>query len=255
MKKILYTLFVVFSLASCGGNDDSNPIDPTPTFDNWNDPANPNYTDGKYNTLKGEWQLIQRNGANVTEFLVYKFADNFTLSEATTEPAEEKDPTYTNSKSYITNDKEYKIGNTVYKYAIAGTLESARLTIQEGNTTLTFKPYESKVWSWKGDWNSPSDPHYSIYNGKYNPIKGTWKLTHENGLPTTEITYYSFNDNFEWKQGYYSSILIGKYIINDTGIRNTKNNAPYKYTIKENILTLIGMDNAKGIHLILTKYD
>lgn len=223
MKKILYTLFVVFSLASCGGNDDPDPVDPTPTFDNWNDPTSPNYTDGKYNTLKGEWQLIQRNGANVTEFLVYKFADNFTLSEATTEPAEEKDPTYTNSKSYITNDKEYKIGNTVYKYAIAGTLESAKLTIQEGNTTLTFKSYESKVWSWKGDWNSPSDSHYAIYNGKYNPIKGTWKMTHVGGEPVVgNPQYYRFNEDFTIETSYNGNtgfMTKHKYWINDTGVK------------------------------------
>ncbi|PXV69196.1 hypothetical protein CLV62_101465 [Dysgonomonas alginatilytica] len=245
MKKILYLLLTAFTLTACGGGDDPDPTDPTdPTskFDNWNDPASSHYTDGKYNTLKGEWQLTQRNGANASDFLVYKFDSNFKLWEATTEPAEEKDPTYGTSKTYITNDKEYKIANTVYQYAIAGTLESARLTIKDGNTTLTFKPYESKVWSWKGDWNSKTDPHYATYNGKYNPIKGTWKMTYVGGVPA-DTEYYRFNDDFTVERspnGENRFESKRKYWINDTGVKEDAFNIhlsyTYSYKIEGNVL-------------------
>ena len=223
MKKILFFLLTAITLTACG-SDDPDPIKETP-FDNWNDPANPHYTNGKYNPMVGEWQLLQRNGVDATDFLVYKFDSKFTQSEATVEPTEEKEPVYSNSKSYITNDKEYKIATTVYSYAIAGTLENARLTIKEGNTTLTFKPYVSKVWSWKGDWNSPSNPHYEIYKGKYNPIVGTWKLTHVGGEPNVgNPTYYHFKDDFTLEQSYSSTpgSIVGikrKYWINDIGVK------------------------------------
>lgn len=261
MKKILFLLLATITFASCGG-DDPDPIKETP-FDNWNDPANPHYTDGKYNPIAGEWQLVQRNGADVTDFLVYKFATNFTISEATVEPAEEKEPTYSNSKSYTINDKQYKIANTVYSYAIAGTLESARLTIKEGNATLTFKPYASKVWSWKGDWNSTSDPHYAIYKGKYNPIVGTWKLTHVGGEPivSTELIYYRFNDNFTVEQSYYPTsgfYSSRKYWINDTGIKEDSfgihPSYSSKYKIENNILYIRSMRPKQGQGMTFSRY-
>lgn len=221
MKKILFFLLTAITLTACS-SDDPDPIKETP-FDNWNDPANPHYTNGKYNPMVGEWQLLQRNGVDATDFLVYKFDSKFTQSEATVEPTEEKEPVYSNSKSYITNDKEYKIGNTVYSYAIAGTLENARLTIKEGNTTLTFKPYVSKVWSWKGDWNSPSNPHYEIYKGKYNPIVGTWKLTHVGNDPVNYSSYTRFNEDFtvedDSTNGNTGFQDKRKYWINDTGVK------------------------------------
>lgn len=261
MKKILFFLLAAITLTACG-SDDPDPIKETP-FDNWNDPANPHYTNGKYNPMVGEWQLLQRNGVDATDFLVYKFDSKFTQSEATVEPAEEKEPVYSNSKSYITNDKEYKIGNIVYSYAIAGTLENARLTIKEGNTTLTFKPYVSKVWSWKGDWNSPSNPHYEIYKGKYNPIVGTWKLTHVGGEPifNSELIYYRFNDNFTVEQsayatsGFYSS---RKYWINDTGVKEDAfgihPSYSSKYKIEDDVLNMQSMHPKKGQGMTFTRY-
>lgn len=233
MKKILYLLLLAFTFTACGGDDPDLII--TTSFDNWNDPANSHYTDGKYNPILGEWQLIQRNGVDATDFMVYKFDSNFTQSEAKTEPAEDKEPAYSNSKSYILNDKEYKASNTVYPYAIAGTLENARLTIKDGNTTLIFKPYISKVWSWKGDWNSPSDPHYAIYKGKYNPIKGTWMLTHVGSGAINYTKYYRFNDDFTLEEsvspttGFYDK---RKYYINDTGVKENAYSSQPSYTRK-----------------------
>lgn len=262
MKKILYLLLSIITFTACGG-DDPDPI-VEKTFDNWNDPANPHYAEyqGKYNPIKGEWQLIQRNGTDITDFLVYKFTDSFTLSEAATEPAEEKEPTYTTPKSYIINDKEYKIDSKIYSYGIAGALESAKLSIKEGNATLTFKPYESKVWSWKGDWNSPSDPHYTQYNGKYNPIKGTWKMTHVGGNAVVgNPQYYRFNDDFIVETSYSGNTGFQtqrKYWINDTGIKEDtfgdNTSYTYKYKIVENTLYYQAMLPRTGNLITFSKY-
>lgn len=253
MKKIWFLLLTVITFTACGG-DDPDPIKETP-FDNWNDPTNPNYTDGKYNPIAGEWQLIQRNGAAVTDFLLYKFDSKLTRLKTTVEPADEKEPAYSNSKPYIISNKQYKIDNTLYSYAIAGTLESARLTITEGNITLTFKPYESKVWSWKGDWNSPTDPHYNTYKGKYNPIKGTWKLTHvgENAVTASNVVYTRFNEDFtveESNNGYTNFRDKHKYWINDIGIRENSYaihpSYTFKYKIEGNTLYYQAMLPGKG---------
>lgn len=251
MKKLLYLLFVLTVLSACGSDDP----DPTPTpppiteWDgDWNDSKDPHYTQykGQYNPIAGEWIVVKKNGVTFNEFMVYKFDTNRTLSTATVKPAEGKAPIFGTANSYIINDKAYKIKNTIYKYKLASDMKTLEIT--DGTVTLVLQPYESGVWRWKGDWNDPNDPHYAIYNGKYNPIKGTWKLTHvgDNEVLPSNVKYHRFNEDFTTEVAYHPAFPNEghydkrKYWINDTGVREdryaTQPMVTYEYKIEGNIL-------------------
>lgn len=239
MRKLLFLLTVLLAATACS-SDDPDPIG-SKDFDDWNNPSSENYKPDGYNPIKGDWILTEKNGSTEVDFLVYRFSNDLNMSQATKKPAEDKDPTYGNKEKYAINNTSFKAGNDIYTYNIQGTLEKAVLTLKNGSNTLKMKPYESGVWRWKGDWNNPKDTHYAQYQGKYNPIKGTWKLTHVDGKPIKYSEFYRFSANFVWERsanGDAAFEFVDKYTINDTGFEAASDYYKHQYFIKDNILTI-----------------
>lgn len=251
MKKIFYIFLFSFLLTACGSDDNypaPNP-DPTPSDWNgdWNDKNDKNYKPEGYNPIEGEWQAYSLNGKEYTDHYYIKFSDERYMYEYKKKPEEGKDPVFNTLKQYIINDKAFRAGkNEYYKY----NLKNNVLTLTNSSNTWLLKPYIYKEWRWEGNWNDPKDSHYAEYQGKYNPIKGEWKLTHSGGVETSSSVWYTFTEDFKWIDRDASD----SYIINETGVRIVKNNATYKYTINANILILEGKSqNTQGILLQLKK--
>lgn len=238
MKKLTYILLTVFLLTACSSDDNypsPNPDpDPTPSDWNgdWNDKNDPNYKPEGYNPIEGEWVAYSLNGKNYTESFFLKFSSDLIMTKSSIKPAEDKDPVFDDAEKYIINDKGFRLKQDNYcRYSLKNNI----LTVFISPNTWILKPYVHKEWRWEGDWNDPKDPHYVQYKGKYNPIKGKWKLTHIDGRETSLYAEHTFTDTFEWINGTHST---SKYQINDTGIKKIKDNQTYKYKIENNTLNL-----------------
>lgn len=248
MKKIFYIFLSSFLLTACGSDDNypaPNP-DPTPSDWNgdWNDKNDKNYKPEGYNPIEGEWQAYSLNGKEYTDHYYIKFSSDLNMSESKVKPAEDKDPTYPDLKKYVINNTAFRVGkDNFYKYNIKNNV----LTLINSSNTWLLKPYVHKEWRWDGDWNDPKDSHYAQYQGKYNPIKGEWILTHIDGSETTLREIFIFTETFEWSDEIRPTT---KYQINGTGIKSSRDNLAYKYVIENNTLSLQQMLPKKGSILL-----
>jgi hypothetical protein len=236
MKKILYLFMFTLIFAACSSSDDPDPVKPDPKpgeptnpipesewKGDWNDKLDPtNYKPeygGQYNPLFGKWILTSQNGKAVTDFLVYDFASSGVWNVADKKPADGKAPEYKRLDNKIKiNDTAIKNSKgVIFKYQVSTDRKS--MTLFDGSTTMTFAEYDNNgVWYWRGDWNNPKDAGYRPeYNGKYNPIVGTWKLVSVGGH-NVEPIYYQFNDDFTITERHDPIATKRSYKINDTGV-------------------------------------
>lgn len=261
MKKIFALVWAITMLSACSSSDDPNPNPPNPPITewdgDWNDSQNPNYAeyDGEYNPIEGEWIVTNKNGALSDDFLVYKFDRYRLMYLATVKPDKDKEPKFGKSVKYIINDKAFKTDNTIYKYTVAS--DKSSLEITDGTDILYMKPYESGAWKWKGDWNDPDDPHYAIYQGKYNPIVGRWRLTHVGGT-TVQSGFQCFNEDFTVENP-SNPTSKRRYWINDTGVKednfNIHKSYTYSYRIEGDTLYYRTMLPSMGEGMRFVRYD
>lgn len=277
IQKILTLFLSVSLLTSCGSDNDSftneggsnngnnnsstiiatpgmaKPVNPIPESSwagDWNDKADPNYQTTWYNPLEGYWILTGVNGKTTDQFLAYNFSHGLGIEGITKKPAEGVFPPFESAELYMyqINDKQIKVRNGyIYTYSVAS--DRSWMTLYDGTNTYTFGVYDNNgVWYWKGDWNSKSSPYYSVYQGKYNPVKGTWKVYRDNGKGVAYTEYYRFNDdiqieayNPEFDQNYTRT---RKYEVNDIGIKQDNwsllGYSTMKYWIKQDTLYLQG---------------
>lgn len=256
MKKILYLFMFTLIFAACSSSDDPSPVKPDPKpgeptnpipesewKGDWNDKLDPtNYKPeygGQYNPLFGKWILTSQNGKAVSDFLVYDFASSGVWNVADKKPSEGKAPEYKRLDNKIKiNDTAIKNSKgVIFKYQVSTDRKS--MTLFDGSTTMTFTEYDNNgVWYWRGDWNNPKDAGYRPeYNGKYNPIVGTWKLISVGGTPMTE--YFRFYDDFTM-ESIYRPDTRRSYKINDTGVwedsYSTVKSSYYQYKIEGNTM-------------------
>lgn len=166
------------------------------------------------------------------------------MYEYTKKPDEGKDPVFNSFREYIINDKAFKAKTDLY---YTYNLKNNILTLINSSSTWLLKPYIYKEWRWEGNWNDPKDSHYAEYQGKYNPIKGEWKLTHVDGMETTLREIFIFTETFEWSDEIRPTT---KYKINGTGINSSRDDLYYKYIIANNTLSLQQMKPQKGAILL-----
>lgn len=257
MKKLILLLSLPLWFMACSSSDNPDP-DPKPEpgipesewLGDWNDPENPNYETykGSYNPLRDvSWELTEVNGKATDEYLIYEFyinrnnPKNNEIRYCNIKPKEGKDPSvFVGISGLEMNDKQLKIKGVIYEYNVKGIVEDKILTLSDRKTTRKFKVYQKLAWSWLGDWNDPKDPHYEKYKGQYNPIKGVWKITYNNG-----IEYYKFSSDFRFttKFGDEQSWKGGiKYVINNKGYgityNGSKNMTHSRYTLSDDKKTL-----------------
>ncbi|MFT4170454.1 MAG: hypothetical protein QM653_15150 [Dysgonomonas sp.] len=247
MKKIFYIFLFSFLLTACGSDDNypaPNP-DPTPSDWNgdWNDKNDKNYKPEGYNPIEGEWQAYSLNGKEYTDHYYIKFSDKRYMYEYTKKPAEGKDPVFNSFREYIINDKAFKAKTDLY---YTYNLKNNILTLINSSSTWLLKPYIYKEWRWEGNWNDPKDSHFAEYQGKYNPIKGEWKITHIDGLETSSKSIITFTEDFKWINEIGE---VSKYNINATGLESLKDYYRHKYTITDNTLILLTMFPKQGVPL------
>ena len=255
MKKLLLIALIAISFSACGGSDDDNgggsSKSTSPFVDgqgvttqwqgNWNDQSNSNYAtyQGKYNPIGGTyWEIVSKNGSAYNDMVVYMITGSG-FRYATTFNSDKTDLTWSSSVTTEINDKQIKVNGKVFEYKlITFTTTDEKLQIYDGKDTYVFKVYD-RTWYWKGDWNDPFDRHYQLYQGKYNPLKGTWKKTHQQGQPTDDGIHIRYGDDLIY---YYSTDGIdfwsrGRFEINDTAVDDSN---IYTYKITGNTVELYG---------------
>lgn len=278
MKKLLSLLFLSTILFACGSDDDDNnggdnnggggkgtttqlgkTTNPIPESE-WkgyaNDPESPNYIgEGKtyVSPIWGDWVLTHENGTATNRFVAYQFVYGQGWYSMLTKPAEGAKPNFSNLIVYQYNDTQLRDekNNILYNYKVSADLNT--MTLFDGSNTWAFKKYDNNgVWKWKGDWNSETEsPYYALYNGKYNPVKGVWKLVVSGGFTVDYDQYCRFDDNFSLYKSYELNTnyrFHTKYQINDDGIWGTddsliKNYSTNKYWIEGNTLYLQGVQS------------
>lgn len=202
-----------------------------------------NYKPEGYNPIEGEWQAYSLNGKEYTDHYYIKFSDKRYMYEYTKKPAEGKDPVFNSFREYIINDKAFKAKTDLY---YTYNLKNNILTLINSSSTWLLKPYIYKEWRWEGNWNDPRDSHFAEYQGKYNPIKGEWKITHIDGLETSSKSIITFTEDFKWINEIGE---VSKYNINATGLESLKDYYRHKYTITDNTLILLTMFPKQGVPL------
>ncbi|NDW19091.1 hypothetical protein D0T53_09215 [Dysgonomonas sp. 216] len=267
MKKICLLLLLTTLFVACGGDDDNN--DPNegkyfPLTDwagDWNDPDDDAYKEeyeGKYRPMWGVWKVEKINGKEYTDYLVYCWTSEFTWESTTKRPDNGDRPyfryPYKGEKFYV-NDKMIKTDKRLYKYEIKIVNDDFEMTLTDGADTWLLRYYVGEGSVWLGDWNDPDDRYYQIFQGNYNPVKGTWKMTHIDGKPTTP-SYYRFNEDFVREVAgssnhiYYDATF---YQINKTGIRLMYKNGSstyIEYSINDNTLIYDSHDSANVLTFV-----
>lgn len=240
----------------------ANPIPDSLWNGNWNDPANANYPgkDNIYNPIQGYWILTAANGVLTQEFVAYKITPDLYMHLLTNKPAEGVLPPFnsTDSIRYQINNTQLKIEpatnnaiadpkqdlDYIYNYSISP--DRSMLMLNDGTNTYTLSIYDNNnIWYWKGNWNSPHNPYYSVYHGKYNPIQGIWKVVYTDMVyDYFDGYYYQYNDNYSIGTSKVLSQSLPRvrtYQINDNGIYETVDQFTseyYKYTLRNDTLNL-----------------
>jgi len=257
MKKLFLYMFAAVALVSCsdsnngnGEEQDTPPPGVTTTWlGDWNDRYDAAYKpeyDGSYNPVQDEWKVVKKNGKEYTDTLLYKYweARSWRTATGLKEGKPFFEPNWNGEykrTAYKINDKQFMFDDgTIFEYSLTVSKTEDKLRVYDGRDTWELVPYTDS-WTWKGNWNDPLDRHYAVYQGKYNPLKGTWKLTHEDGEPVgSSLYYYIFDDNY--KRGYsqdgvsfssYRDYKINSSMIN---VQLTNNTNEFKYHISEDTL-------------------
>ena len=215
------------------GKTPQNPIPLTEWKGDWKDSKNTQYQ-GKvpsYNPLEGYWILTAVDGKPTDQFLAYHMIYGLGIHPLTKKPAPGETPNFggSGSMSYLMNDTQIKVrvigtrDSIIYNYEVAA--DRSWMTLNDGSVTYTFGIYDyNGIFYWKGDWNSPKNPYYPIYEGKYNPPLGEWKLYQRNDRIVEYDEYYWFSENLRiWQYNPPMDEYLGynsarEYGINDTGI-------------------------------------
>jgi len=172
----------------------------------------------------------------VEDLMVYYFNDERDWRWGSKYLGEDKGIDYSGwYRSYAINNESFKSGKRVYKYTFSR--DSLKLNFTDGVNTWEVERFDDGLFVWNGNWNSKDDPHYQIYNGKYNPIEGIWKTIPNHSAQDIFYNKYEYKDGDFYTSTSYS--LNGtyrdmrEYAINDTGIRELEDRITYKtYTFR-----------------------
>lgn len=242
---------------ACGDSDGGESNTPPPGVNtiwlgDWNDENDDKYKpeyQGNYNPICDEWKVIKKNGQVYNDLLLYRFLEGKAWHTATRldvgKPLFQPNWGSVYYNKYKINDKQIKFtDDKIFEYKLTVSETEDKLQIYDGRDTWELIPYTDS-WTWKGDWNDILDRHYTAYQGKYNPLAGTWKYTHEDGKPVSENIshYYIFDqdttliyrteDNTIDKYTY-------KYEINSSSLKryNSMDNYSFQYKYNVDIDTL-----------------
>jgi len=250
MKKLLTLLLLSIFLFACGDDDNGDPNEGKyyPMSDwtgDWNDPADEAYKpeyNGKYYPIAARWLVVKKNGKDYTDYLTYFFDNEFRWEECTERPKDGGRPFYsTKEKKYYINDKMFKTDKRLYKYQIKIIDNDFEFTFSDGVDTWTLIRYVGEGWQWWGDWNDPESSYYQIYNGKYNPLKGKWKLTHIDDNKTTSDWTIEYKDDLLYYQTMNNTVhQPNRFQVNKTGVHHLEDidNIYYKYRFENDNLIL-----------------
>lgn len=252
MNKLFILFFSAVLFAACsdsnsGGEDDSHTPDPltapgvNSTFaGNWADRNDPNYKGEKYNPLADIWQVKKINGQPYNGHMYFNFAIQRNFSVSTSEAKPGEDPgKWAASRKYGLNDHQFRTteNEKLYEYKLtASPTGDDKLEVYDGRDRFELEIHHTSLNL--DNWNDPFDRHFSLFNGNYNPVEGTWKATHRNGtaMLESESFYYIFTEDFEliYKSNEIHTDSHGIYSINHSIIGNSRYNM--RYEIINNIL-------------------
>lgn len=232
MNKLFLLLLSAVLFAACSDNNGNGNDDHTPNpltapgvntsfSGNWADSSDPNYKGEKYNPIADVWQVKKINGKVYNEYMYFGFYGGHYFAVSTTQTKEGEQPTqWTTSRVYGINGSQFRTteNSKIYEYKLtASPTGDDKLEVYDGRDRYELDLYRTSLNL--DDWNDPFDRHYSLFNGNYNPVKGTWKATHENGLPISEseVFHYSFTEDFNmlYIQNNNRTENLGKYSINN----------------------------------------
>jgi len=137
MKRLLYILFVLFSLGavtlSCSDDDDGGEA----AFDNWNDPSSPNYKPQGYNPIRGSWEKYRTSPLDKRH--KYMFTSEFKYQEAVYMDEEGRWGDEMTIANYTINDKAFKLDRKINYASGKVDVFPYRLVVEDDETVLYIK--------------------------------------------------------------------------------------------------------------------